>query len=100
MKKNFFRISIIFVIILICFLSSCKSCNNKNYTNNDDEQQENNENNNNQQNNPTKNPQINVDKLNIELLPNETYELNITLEDADVENIEYNFVSKQKQIGC
>ncbi|MBQ4570753.1 MAG: Ig-like domain-containing protein [Bacilli bacterium] len=87
MKKNFFRISIIFVIILICFLSSCKSCNNKNNTNNDDEQQENNINNNNQQNNP----QINVDKLNIELLPNETYELNITLEDADVENIEYNF---------
>lgn len=87
MNKNFFRISIIFVIIIICFLSSCKSCNNKNYTNNDDEQQE--ENNN--QNNPTKNPKINVDKLNIELLPNETYELKITLEDADVENIEYNF---------
>ena len=87
MKKNFFRISIIFVIILICFLSSCKSCNKENNTNNDDEQQE--ENNN--QNNPTKNPKINVDKLNIELLPNETYELNITLEDADVENIEYKF---------
>lgn len=94
MKKNFFRISIIFVIILICFLSSCKSCNKENDINNDDEQQENNENNinnNNQQNNPTKNPKLNVDKLNIELLPNETYELNITLEDADVEDIEYNF---------
>lgn len=87
MNKNFFRISIIFVIILICFLSSCKNCNNKNNTNNDDEQQEENNNQNNQQNNP----QINIDKLNIELLPNETYELNITLEDADVENIEYNF---------
>lgn len=82
MKKNVFRILIIFIIIFVCFLSSCKSCNNQNDINNDNDQQENNQ---------TKNPQIKVDKVNIELLPSESYELNITFEDADVESIEYDF---------
>ena len=82
MKTNFIKISVIIIIIFGCFLSSCKGCNNQNNKNDDNLQQENNQ---------TKTPKIKVDKLNIELLPNESYELDITLEDADVENIEYKF---------
>ncbi len=83
MKKNIFRIILIILIVFISLVSSCKGCKNNNNNENNDNQG--------QENSNQKNPQISVDKENIELLVGENYELNITFSDADVENPEYKF---------
>ena len=83
MKKNIFRIILIILIVFISLVSSCKGCKNNNNNENNDNQE--------QENSNQKNPQISVDKENIELQVGENYELNITFSDADVENPEYKF---------
>ena len=83
MKKNIFKIILIILIVFISLVSSCKGCKNNNNDENNDNQE--------QENSNQKNPQISVDKENIELLVGENYELKITFSDVDVENPEYKF---------
>lgn len=78
MKNFIYKTLLIIVVIFGCFLSSCKNCKKENDLNND--QQDNN-----------RNPQIHVNKDNIELFIDESFELEVEFIDSDVKNLEYEY---------